>query len=408
MKKKILAALVCASVLSLAGCAGNETSALMNIASKAANENASKPANSTPTKSNGGTSSKTTSTPTSSPASAASSKTSGTSSAPTESKGNDNERLFESDITTGDDGKRYATIYSYKGTSEKVVIPSEINGVTVTDIRNSFMNNIDITSVTIPETVTSIGDKAFAQCINLKEITFLGELPELYVECFEGTPWLEAKKAENPQFLIIGDVLVKAFDFEIKDIVIPDGVTKIAANAFGFNNYYGNNISSITFPDSVTEIGRGAFQNCFNLRSINIPANITKIEKYAFNGCPLRGTVTLPDTIEIVDGLQDPIDGGLKVIYKDKVYNGYDDAEELINTIREKEFDGKDYIVTDNVLMKVRPNITKVELPDTVKSIDDKAFEDCNKSIIITFKGKNYNLANLDRLKAAVSGSTES
>ena len=70
----------------------------------------------------------------------------------------------------------------------------------------------------------------------------------------------------------------------------------------------------------------------------------------------------------------------------------------------EKEFDGKDFIITDNVFEKVNPNATKIEIPDSVIKIDDNAFNNGNKDLIITYKGKNYNLANLDKLKADVNG----
>ena len=59
--------------------------------------------------------------------------------------------------------------------------------------------------------------------------------------------------------------------------------------------------------------------------------------------------------------------------------------------------------MTDNVLEKVNPTATKIELPDSVTGIADKAFDGCDKSIIITFKGKNYDLAHLDTLKEAVN-----
>lgn len=255
-------------------------------------------------------------------------------------------------------GKDSLRIAGYKGTDEEIEIPAEINGLKVTLISGgAFRSNIDITSVTIPESVVEIDEDAFANCINLSEIIFQGSAPILKdglkdpLNIFKGTPWLEAKKAENPDFFIIGDVLYKGLECE-GDITIPDSVKKIGDFAF-YNNF---KVTGATIPDSVRELGTYAFE--YNI----------------------------------------------ELVYKGAAYKGRDGYEELRETIAQnaiaEEFGDKDFIITDNVLMKVNPIVTKLELPETVKGIDDKAFDGCNQSIIITFKGKNYNFANLEKLEA--------
>lgn len=341
MKKKILAAFVCAAtVLSLAGCAsGNNDSSPESITSnKASNSDSS----STPK------------TDASDPAVSSTDPTSGA--------GTSDANLADWDYRTYNyNGKDSLRIAKYKGTDEKVEIPAEINGLKVRLISvGAFRSNIDITSVTVPESVVEIEEDAFANCINLSEITFKGSAPTLKdgnkdpLNIFKGTPWLEAKKAENPDFFIIGDVLYKGLECE-GDITIPDSVKKIGDFAF-YNNF---KVKSATIPDSITELGTNAFEYNIDLT------------------------------------------------YKGTVYKGYDDYKKLRETIAQnaltEEFGDKDFIITDNVLMKVKPVVTKLELPDTVKGIDDKAFDGCDQSIIITFKGKNYNFANLDKLKADIS-----
>ncbi|MCM1553664.1 MAG: leucine-rich repeat domain-containing protein, partial [Butyrivibrio sp.] len=220
---------------------------------------------------------------------------------------------------------------------------------------------IDITSVTIPATIVEIDEAAFAGCLNLSEIIFEGSAPILKdglnnpLNVFKGTPWLEAKQAENPDFFIIGDVLYKGLECE-GEITIPDGVKKIVDLAF----YPNSKVTRATLPDSVTELGAYAF------------------DYYS-----------------------------VELVYKGTAYKGSDDCNKLRETIAQNaitaEFGDEDCIITDNVLMKVNPNVTKLELPDTVTGIDDKAFDGCSQSIVISFKGKNYNYASIEKLKADMS-----
>ncbi len=436
MKKRILAAFVCAAmVLSLAGCASDaEKNALANIASNAANQT-SKPTSSAATSKADATSgAATNSTATSKPATSSGDTTSSAVSSTTSNTSKPKDNLADWNYSTyNDNGETVIRINGYKGTDEKVEIPAEINGLKVTVISSgAFRNNIDITSITIPESVTIIGDSAFDQCLNLSEITFKGSAPTLDnnydpMSVFNGTPWLEAKKAENSNFFIIGDVLYRGLECE-GDITIPSGVKKIGDRAFNTNK----NITSVTIPDGVTEIGAyafqectglisvtipdsvtvigdGAFYYCTSLQSANIPQNIVTLGERAFVNCnKFVGRFTLPDSIRTFGDYYYPFNANnIELEYKGTTYKGSSGYNELRKAIQQnaiaEEFGDNDFVITDNVLMKVKPGVTKIELPDTVKGIDAKAFDGCDQSIIISFKGKNYNLANLDKLKEAVT-----
>lgn len=436
MKKKILAAFVCAAtVLSLAGCASDaEKNALANIASNAANQTSKPTSSATTSKANTTSSAATNSTTTSKPATSSTGTTSSAVSSTASNTSKPKDNLADWTYSTYDEnGKSVIQISKYKGADEKVEVPSEINGLKVTKIKSgAFQNNIDITSITIPESVTYIGSSAFSQCLNLSEITFKGSTPTLEssyyddpLAVFEGTPWLEAKKAENPNFFIIGDVLYKDLGCEgditipngvkkiadfaftqnkkITSVAIPDGVTEIGAYAFGECA----GLVSVTIPDSVTTIGYEAFYYCLNLKSANIPQNLVYIGEWAFGYCDsFVGSFTLPDSIRTFYSNSFNYNK-IELTYKGTAYKGINGYKELITIIQEtaiaEEFGDNDFVITDNVLMKIKPGVTKIELPDTVKGIDANAFDGCNQSIIITFKGKNYNLANLDKLKADIS-----
>lgn len=85
---------------------------------------------------------------------------------------------------------------------------------------------------------------------------------------------------EGDDFEIEDGVLSAYYGDEI-DVVIPDGVTEIAEEAFAFDD----ELTSVIIPDGVNTIGEGAFAECVNLKSVKIPASVKKIAKHSFDGC---------------------------------------------------------------------------------------------------------------------------
>lgn len=133
-------------------------------------------------------------------------------------------------------------VISYKGTAADVTIPSRYKGKPVTMIDHAAFHDSAVTSVTIPDSVTSIPDDAFAYCSNLTNIS------------------------------------------------IPNSVTFIGFSAFNSCT----SLKSITLPSSLSTIQSYAFYNCGNLETIRIPVSVTFIGNYAFAGCPSSMTVTYP------------------------------------------------------------------------------------------------------------------
>ena len=330
------------------------------------------------------------------------------------------------------------TIDYYMGSDENVVIPSTLGGRPVTKIvvdgliENGFKKNIDIVSLTIPATVEYIGDRAFESCINLKEVTFLGDTPDFTLSSFLGTPWYEEnlKADADTGLIIVGNALVQAYNESApKDIVVPDGIKRINRYAFRYGE-----LTSITIPDSVSEIGEHAFDRCGSLENVMLPAGITEIKENTFFFCESLKSIDIPTGVigigvgafygcstninlpDTMTWLNDFGDGGIlgvhrfngTVTFKGNKYT-YSEFEELKTAVRQNaieiEFGGKDYIIEGSVLVKVNPNLEKGELPDSITDIADDAFDDCNGNIIITYKGKNYNYANIYKLKEDVKGS---
>ena len=136
------------------------------------------------------------------------------------------------------------TITGYTGAGGDLVIPSEINGYPVTAIASSAFLSCNLTGVTIPDTVTTIGGGAFELSAFLTSVT------------------------------------------------IGNGVTNIADGAF--SDCFA--IASVTIGNSVTSVGEAAFENCYSLKSVAIPKGVTGIGDFAFSGSGLTNVV-IPNSV---------------------------------------------------------------------------------------------------------------
>jgi hypothetical protein len=137
----------------------------------------------------------------------------------------------------------------------------------------AFDGRTNLTSVTLPSSLTSIGDGAFGLCSGLTSIT----IPSSVTSIGEGA------------FIECG----------LTSITIPSSVTSIGQNAF--ENCTG--LTSITIPSSVTSIGTYAFEWCTALTSINIPSSVTSIGDAAFQGCTGLSSITLSSSLTSIGAI---------------------------------------------------------------------------------------------------------
>lgn len=153
-----------------------------------------------------------------------------------------NAPLFDFEFIPPDNTAVIVTNYKYNGAAADVTIPSRYQGKPVTTIGHAAFFNSAVTSVTIPDSVTSISDEAFINCPKLTNIS------------------------------------------------IPNSVTYIGFSAFSSCT----SLKSITLPSSLSTIQSYAFYNCGNLKTIRIPVSVTSIGNNAFADCPSLMTVTYP------------------------------------------------------------------------------------------------------------------
>ena len=154
----------------------------------------------------------------------------------------------------------------------------------------SFRNkNIELYA--IPDSVFSIGDRAFSGCRSLSCIVIPNSVNSIGDRAFSGCRSLSC--------IVIPDSVTNigegAFSgcSSLSSIVIPNSVTSIEKGAF----YYCSSLSSIVIPDSVTSIGDTTFANCHSLSSIVIPSSVTSIGKCAFSYCRSLSEIVIPSSV---------------------------------------------------------------------------------------------------------------
>ena len=172
---------------------------------------------------------------------------------------------------------------------------------------NAFANCTSLTSITIPDSVTTIGDNAFANCTSMMTIEVgAGNMnfTEINGVLFNAEKTMliayPADKTGANYKIPNGVTSIGDYAFgnctSLSSITIPDSVTSIGSNAFT----YCNSLTNITIPDSVTSIGSNAFNYCKNLTSITIPDGVTSIREMTFGNCTSLTSVTIPDSVTTI------------------------------------------------------------------------------------------------------------
>lgn len=267
-----------------------------------------------------------------------------------------------------DDGT--AKISDYIGSALKLTIPSELDGHAITIIGyNAFRDCNNLTSVIIPEGVTSIENWAFENCTSLTDITIPNSVMSIGVNAFKNTTWFD----NCPDGVVyIGNVVYKyKGNMPAKTVITLDDGTK-SITACAFEDCI--NLISITIPDSVLSIWSSAFEGCANLTNIKIPKNVINIGRNVFSSCKSLSEITVsPENTKYasIDGVLFNKNITELICYPSGKYDSYVICD-TVTSIEDGAF---------NECI----NLTNIAIPDNVTSIGSSAFRYCTnlKSITI-------------------------
>ena len=155
----------------------------------------------------------------------------------------------------------------------------------------AFNGCVNITSIEIPKSVTSIGGSAFFECTGLTSVTIPNSVTSIGSESFRGCSSLTSVAIPN-SVTSIGRWAFRGCS-SLTSVTIPNSVTSIGIEAF----CWCDGLTSITIPDSVTSIEGGLLWGCSSLTSVTIPNSVTNIGGSAFSGCTGLTSVTIPSSV---------------------------------------------------------------------------------------------------------------
>ena len=265
---------------------------------------------------------------------------------------NSRESLFgyifgDSAYTGGEPITQYANIDKYDSTLDifaTYYIPSSLRSVTVTGgmfFSGAFYGCSMLTSIIIPDGVTSIGWGAFYNCRDLTSVTIPDSVTSIGDRAFQKCSGLTSA-------------------------AIGNGVKSIGELAFESCA----RLTSITIPDSVTSIWDGAFEDCRGLTSVTVPNSVTRIRYCAFVGCTSLESITLPFVGETLSNRTEYTHFGYifgALSYSENNDNVPASLKEVIITrgiIDEHAFFGC-------------TSLTSITIPNSAKSINDYVFASC-------------------------------
>lgn len=235
-----------------------------------------------------------------------------------------------------------------------------------------FAHSANLTSVTIPNSVTTIKHFAFADCNALSSINIPNSVTTIESEAFEGCSALTS-------------------------VSLGNNVTTIGGLAF----FDCSSIASITFPNSLRVIGSQAFTGCTGLKSLSLPNGITTLAASAFSGCTGLTSIFIPSSVNSIGG-SGYINGnafigcsGLEsIIVSDEstTFDSRDNCNAIIETATNTFIVGcKNSFIPENVTTIANYaysncELTAIYIPSSVKSIGTYVFDYCSglKSIVVS------------------------
>ena len=295
------------------------------------------------------------------------------------------------------DGKTFTVAGIGNCTDEDIIVPENFCGYHITSVmKGAFSACTSVKSITLPETIRTIedrafqssslksislpvglekiGEMAFSDCDSLKEIVIPSNV-KIGKRAFEGCYALRRVVISG------GTKVIEAYTFQdcwlLESVVLPEGLESIGDMAF----YNCSKLTGIHFPSTLTSIGEHAFARCSSLQSIVLPQGLKTVEIGVFSYCYLLEIAMIPSGVTKIENI------AFKDCYKllnvsipDSVtaigWGAFENCSSLERIVLPEGLE-----VIEHNLFSGCYHLQEIEIPDSVKQIGENAFAFCTKLI---------------------------
>ena len=266
---------------------------------------------------------------------------------------------------------------TYKGSSPSATFYEYIGDVTIP-------STVTWEGITYP--VTAIGESAFSNCLQLTGVTLPNSIVDLGKNASFGCRQL-ASIVIPDSVTAIGEAAFQSC-INLIDATIGNSVVTIGAQAFA----QCENLTNVTLGNSVTTIGQSAFMVCHSLSSITIPSTVTTIGTWAFDDCNV---------------------GYISVENGNPIFDSRDNCNAIIETATNKLFVGSNHTIIPNTVktiasssFKGRRELTSITIPKSITSMGNLLFKDCSSLTSITVESGNPKYDSRENCNAIIETAT--